>query len=68
VERDRGHFLTVETPAAGELEAALAEREVVVDHRRDRLRFGFGCYHRTDDLDVLWARLDDAMTAVGWPG
>lgn len=61
VTRERGNFLTFRTPQAGRLEALLAEREVIVDHRRDRLRIGFGCYHRPDDVDELWARLDDAL-------
>jgi kynureninase len=61
---DRGNFLTFVVDAAGGLEQALAEREVIVDHRRDRLRLGFGCYHREQDLDELWRCLDDALRVV----
>ncbi len=64
VDADRGHFLTFVHPGAGALEAALAAREVIVDHRRDRLRLGFGCYHREQDLEEVWRRLDDALAAV----
>lgn len=54
---DRGHFLTFRTPAAGELQAELASRGVVTDHRGDRLRFGFGIYHDDADVQELLARL-----------
>lgn len=64
VATDRGHFLTFVTPSAGELEEALAEEDVIVDHRRDRLRLGFGCYHHEADLDVLWERLDRVLARV----
>jgi len=32
-------------------------RNVVVDVRGDRLRFGFGLYHDADDVDRLLERL-----------
>lgn len=50
---DRGHFLTFRLPDAGALHAALLDRDVITDVRGDRLRFGFGLYHRPDDLEVL---------------
>lgn len=53
----RGHFLTFRLRDAGEWRAALRDRGVVVDHRADRLRFGFGIYHDEDDVDELVARL-----------
>lgn len=49
----RGHFLTFRTGGAGALAQTLAERGVVVDHRGDRLRFGFGVYHSLDDVERL---------------
>ena len=54
---DRGNFLTFRTDRAADLDAALHERGVTVDHRRDRLRLGFGIYHDEDDLDLLFERL-----------
>ncbi len=53
----RGHFLTFRHPDAGRWRAALRDRGVVVDHRGDHLRFGFGIYHDEDDVDELVARL-----------
>ncbi|CAN5739382.1 hypothetical protein BH20ACT4_BH20ACT4_09140 [soil metagenome] len=50
------------TPRAGDVFAALAKRDVVVDYRRDRLRIGFGIYH--DEADV--ERLAGIVTDV-WP-
>ncbi len=64
VAADRGNFLTFRVPVADRVEAQLAERGVIVDHRRDRLRIGFGCYHRPDDVDELWVRLDAALRAA----
>jgi selenocysteine lyase/cysteine desulfurase len=51
--RQRGHFLTFETPDAHQLHAKLAEAGVICDVRGDRLRFGFGI-HQTEE-DVLGA-------------
>jgi selenocysteine lyase/cysteine desulfurase len=56
-----GHFLTFRRPDASMLAERLAERGVVVDHRGDRLRFGFGAYH--DYADVL-ALLDHLTPAL----
>lgn len=56
----RGNFLTFVTPRAGDMFAALADRGVVVDYRRDRLRIGLGIYH--DDTDV--ERLAEIVTDV----
>lgn len=52
-----GHFLTFVREDAQEIEARLAARDVVVDYRGDRLRFGFGLYHDEDDLVALVDRL-----------
>ncbi len=56
----RGNFLTFRTPAAGDIYEKLLARNVVTDHRADRLRFGFGLYH--DDGDV--ARLCEVLGEV----
>jgi len=54
---DRGHFLTFRTPDAGALHQRLLGAGVVTDYRGDRLRFGFGLYHDTHDIDRLCERL-----------
>jgi kynureninase len=54
----RGRFLTFRTKHAGAITAALAEQNIIVDHRGDRLRVGFGIYHDTDDA----VRLARALT------
>jgi selenocysteine lyase/cysteine desulfurase len=53
---DRGHFLTFRVADAGAAQDALAREQVVCDHRRDRLRLGFGIYHAERDVDELLAR------------
>lgn len=58
---ERGHFLTFRLGAAGELRRRLEERGVIVDHRDDRLRIGFGVYHEEADVD----RLADELAALG---
>lgn len=50
---ERGHFLTYRHPDAARITATLAQRGVRVDHRGDRLRFGFGVYHSTTDVEHL---------------
>lgn len=55
--RQRGHFLTFASAAAGALCEKLASRDVVVDVRGDRLRFGFAIYHDPEDVQELLARL-----------
>lgn len=54
---DRGNFLTFRTPSAPGFQRALRERGIVVDHRGDHLRFGFGVYHEPADVDRLVAVL-----------
>jgi len=41
----RGRFLCFRTEAAGKISKTLAEQSIIVDHRGDRLRIGFGIYH-----------------------
>jgi kynureninase len=55
-ERRRGHFLTFETPAADTLHRALLAARIVTDVRGDRIRFGFGCYHKRSDIDRAFER------------
>jgi kynureninase len=49
--RTRGHFLTFETPRAQALHDALMARDIIVDVRGDRLRFGFGLYQTQTDIE-----------------
>ena len=52
-----GHFLTFRRKDAGTIAERLAARNVVVDHRGDRLRFGFGMYQDADDVAALLTHL-----------
>jgi len=52
-----GHFLTFRRTDAGTIAARLAARNVIVDHRGDRLRFGFGMYHDENDVAALLEHL-----------
>ncbi len=49
----RGRFLCFRTERAGEITRELAARDVIVDHRGDRLRIGFGIYHGPEDAERL---------------
>jgi len=42
---------------AGAIVARLSERNIIADHRGDRLRIGFGIYHTRDDALRLAAAL-----------
>lgn len=55
------HFVTFVTPKANEIEEVLAQNNIVVDSRGDRLRFGFGLYHDLKDIDQLMNRLHECM-------
>lgn len=52
-----GHFLTFELEDAAALEAALLAKDIYIDRRANRLRFGFGLYHTHADIDRLIERL-----------
>lgn len=54
-ERRRGRFLTFRTGDAPRLDRELAARNIIVDHRGDRLRIGFGVYQDEQDVDRLVA-------------
>jgi len=56
-ESNRGNFLTFRTPEAGPLYEALLARNIITDHRGDRLRFGFGIYQDERDVEALVRRL-----------
>lgn len=56
-EAGRGRFLTFRTQRAGAIVEHLAERNIIADHRGDRLRIGFGIYHTADDARRLAAVL-----------
>ena len=53
----RGNFLTFRHPEAGAWCKRLHAQGIVTDVRADRLRLGFGLYHREEDVDSLVARL-----------
>jgi selenocysteine lyase/cysteine desulfurase len=58
-DRRRGRFLTFRTNEAARIDAALSARNIVVDHRGDRLRIGFGIYQDERDIDSLVAALKE---------
>jgi kynureninase len=53
-----GHFLTFRRDDAGAIASRLAAQNVVVDHRGNRIRFGFGAYQDMSDVERLMGRLD----------
>lgn len=52
-EERRGRFLAFRTERAGAIAAQLAAENIIVDHRGDRLRIGFGIYHGEADAGRL---------------
>lgn len=54
---ERGNFLTFRSENAGRIYRSLHDRNVITDHRGDRLRIGFGVYHDEDDVDRLWEQV-----------
>ena len=68
--RLHGHFLTFQSASVEAASAAVRElsaRSVHVDHRGSRLRFGFGIYHDSNDIDELFKRLDQPINPIGKP-
>lgn len=53
----RGNFLTYRSTRATELHQRLIDRDIVTDVRGDRLRFGFGLYHRMADMPAMVERV-----------
>jgi selenocysteine lyase/cysteine desulfurase len=49
----RARFLAFRTADAGAITADLLEKNIIVDFRGDRLRFGFGIYHSEDDARAV---------------
>ena len=58
-----GHFLTFRNDEAGAIHDRLMTANVIVDHRRDRLRFGFALYHDADQAASYVERIAAALTA-----
>jgi kynureninase len=56
----RGNFLTFRTERAEKIYQSLHEQNVIVDHRADRLRIGFGIYQDSEDVE----RLAKAISAL----
>lgn len=52
-----GHFLTFRRKDAAVTARRLATENVIVDHRGDRLRLGFGAYHDAGDVEALLSHL-----------
>jgi selenocysteine lyase/cysteine desulfurase len=53
----RGNFLTFRHPEAPRWHERLRQAGIVTDLRGDRLRLGFGLYHRPADVELLLQRL-----------
>jgi hypothetical protein len=47
-------------PDAQELHDRLLALRIVTDVRGDRIRFGFGCYHRPSDVERAFERISSA--------
>ena len=57
----RGNFLAFELDDAEGVHRRISERQVTVDRRDKRLRFGFGIYQDVAQVEDLLARLDSAL-------
>ncbi len=57
----RGNFLCFRHPRAADCYSQLQAHNVIVDHREDRLRLGFGIYHDPADIDELLHRCKAAL-------
>lgn len=60
----RGNFLTFDMPGAPALHHRLHEAGVQTDVRGTRLRFGFGLYITTEEVDALHARMERVSLAA----
>ncbi len=63
-EPNRGNFLTFDIEDAEAWQARLEAARIITDRRGTRLRFGFGLYQTTEEVDALLARLA-ALAAKG---
>lgn len=59
--RERGHFLTFETPQAGDIYNRLHARGIITDVRGDRIRFGFGIHQTAEDVAGAVAGVAEAL-------
>jgi len=57
LDQPRGNFLTFALPDAEAWQEKLAAAGIVTDRRGDRLRIGFGLYHRAAEVDALLERM-----------
>lgn len=62
---DRGNYLTFRRDDAIDTHRRLKDANIITDVRKDRLRFGFGIYHRPEDVDALVERLAAVESAAG---
>jgi selenocysteine lyase/cysteine desulfurase len=53
----RGRFLAFQTPRAAAIASGLAAKDVIVDHRRNKVRIGLGIYHDEETVLRLAAML-----------
>ncbi|HTS83722.1 MAG TPA: aminotransferase class V-fold PLP-dependent enzyme [Usitatibacter sp.] len=60
-EAPRGNFLAFEVDGAEEMHRRIGEQQVTIDRRDRRLRFGFGVYHDSHDVELLVAALARAL-------
>jgi kynureninase len=63
-ERSRGRFMAFRTSEAGAIVQQLATKNIIVDHRADCLRIGFGIYHDEGDALHLAEALNQASAAA----
>lgn len=57
----RGNFLAFELDGAESVHERIVAREVTVDRRDRRLRFGFGLYHDDGQVNLLLERIASAL-------
>ena len=57
----RGNFLAFDVDRADELHQRISAQQVTIDRRDRRLRFGFGIYHDTAQVEELLRRLATAL-------
>lgn len=55
-DKRRGNFLTFQTTNAEALKNMLKRKNIIVDNRGNRLRFGFGIYHDMSDIQKFLER------------
>jgi len=60
-EAPRGNFLAFEVDGAEEMHRRIAAEGVTIDRRDRRLRFGFGVYQESRDVELLVAALARAL-------